>query len=384
MNISSSFSNTHAATHAKAILHDSAGMPTLELGNRPLSFFEFWPTWLFYAPVFVAVILFSLRFRGLTLPTITNPTFSGGGFIGESKSQILDLARQHLGDKVAPFICFTRTATSAATETQTVEAALHEAGLSYPIVAKPDQGCRGAGVQPVYSSSQLTRYLEQFPANAAVVLQKMVACEGEAGVFYVREPHESKGRIISLTLKYFPYVLGNGNATLRELIEIDPRASALNHIYLPRFSDRLNSIPAKDERVRLAFAGNHSKGTIFRNGNDLITPQMEAMFDHLSQKIPGFYFGRYDIRFDDFTQLQAGIEDFTILEINGSGAEVTHIWDARTSLWQAWRDVIAQYYLVYKIGAYNRNRHTNRPNVAELWSAFNLEKSQTKLYPPTH
>lgn len=363
---------------------DNAGMPTLELGDRPLSFFEFWPAWLFYAPVFFAVLFFSLRFRGFTLPTITNPSFSGGGFVGESKSQILQLVQKYIGDSVAPFITFTRTVKPALDESRDIIDALTHAGLDFPLVAKPDQGCRGAGVQPIYSAEQLVRYLEQFPTNAPIILQKMVACEGEAGVFYVREPHEATGRIISLTLKYFPYVKGDGHSSLRELIANDPRASALERIYLPRFAEKLDQIPQKNERVRLTFAGNHSKGTIFRNGNDQITPAMEKMFDTMSQKIPGFYFGRYDIRFDDFSRLQAGKSDFTILEINGSGAEVTHIWDARTSLWQAWRDVIGQYYLVYKIGATNRARHTVRPNIAELWSAFALEKSQTKLYPPTH
>jgi len=72
----------------------------------------------------------------------------------------------------------------------------------------------------------------------------LVNCEGEAGVFYVREPHEAHGRILSLTLKYFPYVLGDGTSTLQQLILRDPRAGKLANIYLPRFEGRLMQVPA--------------------------------------------------------------------------------------------------------------------------------------------
>jgi len=136
--------------------------------------------------------------------------------------------------------------------------------------------------------------------------------------------------------------------------------------------------------VRLAFAGNHSKGTIFRNGDDLVTPEMEAMFDRVSQKIKGFHFGRYDIRFDDFERLRRGEEAFTIIEINGAGAESTHIWDANVSLLKAWGDLIAQCYLAWKIGAANRNAGTKVLSLMALWSDYRSEKRMTKLYPSTY
>lgn len=360
-----------------------AGMPPLMMGNKPLSFFEFWPGWLFYAPVVVAMAWFILRFRGITLPTVTNPAFSGGGFTGESKSQILHHARQTLGDKVAPFITYRSTQDAAALQVTRIMHQLTEAGLSLPVVAKPDMACRGAGVQPIYEQNDLLRYMELFPPDADLILQRMIRCEGEAGIFYVREPHEAKGRIISVTLKYFPYVVGDGRSTLETLIERDARTSALSAIYLPRFTNSLQTIPKLGERIRLAFAGNHSKGTIFRNGNDLITPAMTDLFDRLSQQIPGFFFGRYDIRFDDFRQIQQGFDAFTILEINGAGAESTHIWDARMGLLEAWQTVIHQFYLVWKIGAANRRNGAKPMSIMTLWRAYQREKFLTQHYPPT-
>lgn len=352
--------------------------------KKPLSFFEFWPGWLFYAPVVACALVFMIRFRGVMLPSVANPAFPAGGVVGESKKDILTVARRHLGDRVAAFICRNRSKADAKSETRSMLEALSQAGLHFPLVAKPDKGCRGAGVRPIYNADDLETYLEKFPENADFILQRMVNCEGEAGVFYVREPHETKGRILSLTLKYFPYVVGDGATSLRELILRDPRAGKLADIYFPRFEDRLDTVPEAGEAIRLAFAGNHSKGTIFRNGDALVTPEMVAMFDRLSQKIQGFHFGRYDIRFDDFERLRRGEEAFTIIEINGAGAESTHIWDANVSLLKAWRDLIEQCYLAWKIGAANRKAGADVLAITAMWADYRSEKRMTKLYPSTY
>ena len=50
---------------------------------------EFWPMWLFYAPVAAWVALLSLRYRGLSTITASNPGIEDGGVVGESKFGIL-------------------------------------------------------------------------------------------------------------------------------------------------------------------------------------------------------------------------------------------------------------------------------------------------------
>ena len=45
-----------------------------------------------------------------------------------------------------------------------------------------------------------------------------------------------------------------------------------------------------------------------------------------------------------------------IVEVNGAGAESTHIWDRRTGLLEAWRDLMRQYRCLFQIGAANRAR----------------------------
>jgi hypothetical protein len=361
-----------------------AGMPPLDTSGDQLSDFEFWSMRRFYWPIALYSLWLMVRYRGIALPTAANPSFPGGGFSGESKSEILDLACASAPDYVASFIPIDRPARpdDAVAEALAAEAAMAAAGLAFPIVAKPDLGCRGAGVRLVRDLGQLVSYLEGFPAGARLILQCHVAFEAEAGVFYVRMPGEAEGRIVSLTLKYFPYVYGDGRSTLRELILADPRAGRVSHLYLPRHADRLDHVPEAGEPVRLAFAGSHSRGSIFRDGTPLVTPEMTARFDAIARSMPEFWFGRFDIRFADMTRLQAG-EDFTILEINGAGAEMTHVWDRSTSLAKARRDLMEQYRLLFAIGRANRDRGHRGQSLRDFWRAYRREKALTPLYPPT-
>lgn len=368
------------------VLKPHQGMPAFDESGAPLSFFEFWPMWAFYPPVLVYVCWLMLRYRGLLLPTVANPSFPGGGFVGESKAEILKLAVRHAPEWVAPFIVIDRPEAVGAPSlddevTQALDA-MATAGLQLPVVAKPDLGCRGAGVQLVRDTDKLRGYLAAFPRGARLLLQALVPFEGEAGIFYCRRPGQDKGRIISITLKYFPHVYGDGRRTLRQLILDDPRAGRLPHLYLKRHADRLDDVPAQGVAVRLAFAGSHSRGAIFRNGNALVTPAMEARFDAIAQSLPEFYFGRFDIRFADFAQVQAG-EAFTIVEANGAGAESTHIWDRRTTLVQAWRDLMRQYRLLFEIGHANRDRGFRPLSLAEFRRWHRREKELTPLYPAT-
>lgn len=359
------------------------GMPELDTSGQPLSFFEFWPMWAFYPPVALYALWLMIRYRGILLPTAANPSFPGGGFFGESKAEILQLAMQHIPQWVAPFITRDRVP-GANIEAQTLAAlaAMQEAGLTLPVVAKPDLGCRGAGVKLMRTRDDIAAYIRAFPSDARFLLQRLVPHEGEAGVFYCRHPSWPQGRIISLTLKYFPYVYGDGQRTLRELILQDPRAGQLSHLYLKRHTAQLASVPAVGEAIRLAFAGSHSRGAIFRNGTPLVTPEMTQRFDEIAKALPEFYFGRFDIRFADFKAVQAG-EGFTIVEANGAGAESTHIWDRKTTLLAAWRDLMTQYRLLFQIGRANVDRGFKALSIREFLRWREREKRLTPLYPST-
>lgn len=363
------------------------GMPPFEHRDPPVSAFEFWPGKLFYAPVAVQWLLLALRHGSLTLPTAANPGLPLGGLVGESKAAIMGHLKGAARERFAAFVAFERS--QWGDQEEDLEADIlrvrneaAKAGLSYPFVAKPDMGCRGVGVRLLKSDEDLRAYLAGFPAGGTIIFQRYVPYEAEAGVFYVRFPGEERGRITSLTLKYFPHVFGDGVATLEELILADPRAGRLSHLYLPRHAKRLDWVPRSGEPVRLAFAGSHSRGTIFRNGNAHRTDAMARAFDAVADGIPGFCFGRFDIRFASMEALQRG-EDFNILEINGAGGESTHIWDAGTSLFEAYRDLAQQFRMVFEVGAANRRLGHKPSSLAEVYRAWRSEKAVVGNYPPT-
>jgi hypothetical protein len=133
---------------------------------------------------------------------------------------------------------------------------------------------------------------------------------------------------------------------------------------------------------KLVFSGSHSKGAIFKNGNEWITEAMRARFDAIADGIEGFHFGRFDVRFTDFEAFRAG-RDFAIIEINGAGAESTHIWDSSTTLFEAWSALFQQFRLLFRIGAMNRKLGFK----PEGWRAFvrrwQHERQLRDCYPST-
>ena len=362
-----------------------AGMPALDESAGRTSWFEFAPPHLFYTPVAIYCGWLSLRHFGPTLLTNCNPSLPYSGLVGESKYQVLSEVTGDARDLVSDYVSVLRWGGDGGIERTVADAlsAMKEAGLSFPLVAKPDIGMRGVGVQLAHAADDLRSYIETFPAGANFMLQALVDEEGEAGVFYVREPGEEKGHITSLTLKYFPRVTGDGKSTLRDLILRDSRAGKLAHIYLDRHEDRLDDVVPEGESIRLAFAGSHSRGTIFRNGADHITDEMTAAFDDIAKSIGEFYIGRFDVRFGDFDAFKEG-RGFRIIEINGAGGEQTHIWDSRTTLGQAYKVLLQQFGALYRIGAENRRRGYRPTSLGGLVRAWLGEKKLTRHYPITH
>lgn len=360
------------------------GMPPFDPSGPALSFYEFWPTKLFYIPITINWILLSIRHGCPTLPTVANPLFPVGGLVGESKEAVLSEVGGQSRRMVARFTALTRQGddTTVEDDCRRAETLMRENNITFPAVAKPDIGCRGTGVQIVRDSDALSAYLKGFPRGGRVMIQELIPHEGEAGVFYVRFPGEKKGFIFSLTLKYFPFVTGDGKTPLGKLIENDRRAGLIKHVYLERHRAHLDDVIPENQNFRLAFTGSHSRGTIFRNGNQFITEQMRKAFDRISHDIPEFYFGRFDVRFSDYRELQRGT-GFKIVEINGAGGEATHIWDRKTPILEAYQTLFRQYRYLFEIGSRNRQRGYKPTPLSKMWRAYLLEKNLTRFYPHT-
>jgi len=347
-----------------------------EKRGSPLSFFEFWPDWMFYTPVVIHWLMLGLRYGDFSLPTAANPRITTGGLCGESKLSILSQVGPQAQVLVAP-ACGVLARPDGG---DAAEAAMQAFGLRYPVVAKPDIGCNGTGVRLVRDRAAMNRYLRAFPSGETIMLQHYVEEPNEAGIFYVRRPDEAQGRITSVTVKTPPVVVGDGRSTLRTLILADERARLVPHLYLTRLEDRLESVPALGEAVQLVFVGNHCKGSIFQDGRGLVTPALTAAIERLARSMPDFFFGRIDVRFTSTASLRRGT-GFKVIEINGVGSEATHIWDPSTKLLDAWRTQFFHYGAAFRIGAANRRRGFSSSGVRTMYRDWMNQRRLMAIYP---
>lgn len=317
---------------------------------RRLRDWEFWPPWLFYAPVVAYVLWLGIRHRAPLLFTAANPAIPAGGFIHESKQQILDgLAGS------AELVAASRRIPCRGEPRERVEQVLEflaERGLDYPVVLKPDTGQRGSGVAIVRDRAAVEAYMDR--SRFDVVAQEY-ADGAEFGIFYVRHPDRPRGRIFSITEKRFPELVGDGRHTLEELILLDERAVAMADYYSRVNVARIEEIPKAGEAVRLVELGTHCRGAVFLDGSWLFSEELEAAIDAVSRGYPGFYFGRYDLRAPDVDELRRG-RGFKIVELNGVTSEATHIYDPSIRLTRAWATLFEQWRIAFEIGAANRRR----------------------------
>jgi len=337
---------------------------------------EFWPAWLFYVPVGIYYAWLAIRYRGLSVPTAANPAIGTGGFIGESKFEILNELRRTSPEFVAEAFLLDGRTTSD--RLLSLHRLCRRHGITLPFILKPDVGQRGNGVKIIRSMRAALEYLEQ--VSAPVMVQRYVAGPHEAGVFYYRFPRESHGQIFAITEKIFPEIIGDGIRTVEVLIQDDSRASLMASTYLRRFAMRRDEILAPGEAVKLVETGNHAQGCIFRDGVHLQTEALERVIDQISRKLPGFFIGRYDMRYENEEAFRQG-RNFEIVELNGATSEATSIYDPRNSLFSAYRTLFQQWRLVFAIGAINRANGHAPSSLATLWRNWRQYSAAALSFP---
>lgn len=360
--------------------HVPPGMPPLDLGGRATSFFEFWPMWLMYAPVAAQWLLLGARYRSLSLPLIANPAVPLSGMAGAAKTAVFDAAGAVARRWILPWMVHEVTAEPARRQGEAVGRALAARGLSFPLVGKPNIGCRGAGVRLLEDRPALTEYLSAFPPGAEIQFQRLSRWDAEAGVFYVRHPGSEAGEVTSLTLKYTPYVVGDGDSTLGELVAGDPRAGTLVHLYRDRHRDRWDQVVPAGEPRRLVFSASHCRGAVFRDGGRYVRAGLVRTLDRIFDDIPGFHYGRLDVKFRDIAGLGEG-RGFEIIEINGASSESISIWDRDAGLGEAFGALLRQYRTLFKLGHANRRRGHRPPGLIELYRAWRREARLVRQYP---
>jgi len=323
---------------------------------------EFWPWWILYQPVGLRMAGLLLRHRSLRLVAVANPGIPGGGLVGESKWEIVAPLQER-----APG-CMARTTLlpageSTDTRRERVEQFMKRAGVEFPIVIKPDEGERGFGVTIVRRASELETALASMRREA---LAQEYVPGVEFGVFYIRFPESDESRLFSITEKRPLVVMGDGARNLERLILDDPRAVYLATLHLEQNENRLEWVPAAGEATALTELGTHSRGSLFYDAAHLETPALRRAVDGAARALPGFYFGRFDLRAPNREAFGRG--EFKIVEVNGVSAEATHIYDPCYGPADAVRTLCRQWQLAVEVAAANRRAGAPLPAYRALAS----------------
>ncbi|MBU2285550.1 MAG: hypothetical protein KKC85_03850, partial [Gammaproteobacteria bacterium] len=238
---------------------------------RECGLLERMPKWLICVPIVVQWLWLSLRHGSTTLPSAANPRITSGGLVGEGKLEYFS-GMGSLARSVTAAHC--GVLNDGAADAVTLARAMRSAGLSFPIVVKPNLGQCGHGVRRVDDMAGLQAYLVAFPIGETVVLQRYLPQDGEAGIFYARDPATGAGRIIGLALRHFPRVEGDGCRTVAELVAADPRARRASGSRRHEWSVPASSVPAAGEAVRLSTIGSTRVGGLYRDGASAITSDL--------------------------------------------------------------------------------------------------------------
>jgi hypothetical protein len=298
----------------------------LPLRLHKLVYYEYWPWWMLYLPLLPLLLGYVIRSRSFYFYRRANPGLYNGGFSGERKQDLL----QHIPPVYAPSTLVVPPRTPFAT----VEAWAQRTG--FPLVGKPDVGERGNGVAKLDDMAQCAAYHQA--QTDTYLLQAYVAYPTELGVFYSRLPTEATGRISSVTGKAYMTVAGDGRQAVAALMAQEPRY-AMQLRRMQRLQPHtLQQVLPEGQTLLLEPIGNHCRGTRFTNRQDLCAhPQLLAATDAIAKSIPGFYYGRLDVKVTGL----AGETPFAlkVLEVNGVSSEPGHIYAQGYGLWRAYKDI---------------------------------------------
>ncbi len=268
-----------------------------------------------------------------------------GGFVMDSKIEIYELIPQHF----YPITKFVKEKIPF----REVETLLETSKIKFPFIVKPDIGLRGSAVKKVTNVNELEAYHNK--ANFDYLLQDLIPYENEVGIFYVRFPHEKHGRITGIVAKEFLIIEGNGLSTIEELLKTNPRYEFQLKTLENEYGNLLKTILAKGERRNLVPYGNHARGAKFLDYSNLISPELTKVIDEMCLQVPEFYFGRMDLMYNTWDELEKG-KNFSVVELNGSASEPTHIYDPKHSLFFAWKELARHIRYMFQISVENHKR----------------------------
>jgi hypothetical protein len=294
--------------------------------------------WALYTPLAPYYLYLSIKAKSFGFFNAVNPSIYSGGMGLEKKSDV---------NKITPSEVLAKSKlVQINSSIFQVENIFKNNGFAFPIIVKPDIGCRGNWVKKIDSIDELKIYHEQIKVD--YLIEELINFKKEIGVFYVRLPNEKFGKITGIVEKKGIQTIGDGQSTVGELILKNYRYHLHYNTLFQTNVALKNKVLKNGESIELSSIGNHARGATFYDVSYKITDKLNVVFDKLSKSIPEFYYGRYDIKFNTWEELEQG-KNFKVIEINGSGSEPTHIYDPNHSFVFAVYEYMRHWRIMYQV-----------------------------------
>lgn len=230
---------------------------------------------------------------------------------------------------------------------------ISRAGIRFPLIAKPDIGMKAFAVHVIKDEKALWKYAEKI--QGSYLIQQLISYPKEIGIFYYRFPKEDTGHISGMVEKEFLTITGDGINTMSSIVQNESRAAMRMKELQKLHGERLEEIlPAGEEFILVPY-GSHTRGARFVDVTAELNARLFQTIDTVCRKVPGFYYGRLDVRYNTMEELSEG-KNFSIIEINGAGSEPTHIYDPRHSIFFAWREILGHWKILFRISTMNHAR----------------------------
>jgi len=337
----------------------------MRLFLHKLTNWEYWPYKIVYIPIYFLWAYYALKAKTIFFFNASNPSMKNGGFIMDSKKDIYDLIPQKYYPKTE--------LVKENSDFLTIEALLNHSNIQFPLISKPDIGLRGSEVNKIHSLKELKEYHKK--ANFDYLIQDLIPYENEVGIFYVRYPNETKGRITGIVAKEHLIVTGDGVSTIKELLQQNPRFELQLKSLEKEYKSELLKVLLQDEKQNLVPYGNHCRGAKFIDASHLISPKLNEVINEMCLQIPGFYFGRMDLMYQSIEELEGG-KNFAVVELNGAASEPTHIYDPNHSIFFAWKELARHISYMFEISVANNKNGTPFLNHKEGMKQYRLHLAQ--------
>ena len=334
---------------------------------------EYWSMNTVYIPVYPVFAWYCLRSGWKYFFTAADPNIDYGGFLMESKKKIYD----QLPEGTYPKTILLKPGTNAAA----IKDILRKENLSFPLLAKPDIGLRGFAVKKIETENDIETIASKYTID--FLLQEFIHYENEVGIFYYRYPDEAKGKISGIVAKEFLTVVGDGQKTLLQLLQSDKRFVLQIDSLKKEYREEMDDVLKAGEKRLLVPYGNHARGAKFLDHSFKIDAQLENIIDELLQKVPEFYFGRMDIRYNTWEELKQG-KNLSIVELNGAGSEPTHIYDPKHSIFFAWKEILRHIKILWRISMMNHKRGFRFMTYSEGARMFRDNRRYVKILKAVH